>query len=412
MPSYIIIHFQLLSSPDGVVQLGGLAAFDQSVPESRHTVTMLLSKILILLRATQVRRSAGHAASQSVFYRMGDGSEFAEGGEGPTQPCAEFTRAVLPNIAVFIRSIHSVGRSDFAGIPLELIAVKSMRRSDMISMLDELGKNLKRPMNDQENWLDYAQLWLLSMRDISYEVFTHAARHGALYEDANILRTSLDAVFSHIEHFNLRNIRSILRHVVTPLLKYCPRNDDIFMFLSYHLAPAYSNILAIVFQLWQRRQLETEARVPMYLDVSAASGLAPELVEIIEDKLLTDTTQEIAAHFQTLLLPVNSVGEQGKDTPEIGWVANAFLQTPELFDVVMQTAAVLMTLQSSTICRIATETIQAIVPILIAHAQGQFALTTCILPAAMSALSQHGEHNDAESALLSLITFVPTKFYL
>ena len=197
-----------------------------------------------------------------------------------------------------------------------------------------------------------------------------------------------------------------MRHVVTPLLKYCPRNDDIFTFLSYQLAPAYNNILAIVFQLWQRRQAESDARVPMYLDVSATSGLAPELVEIIEDKLLTDTTQEIAAHFQTLLLPVNGVGEQGKDNPEIGWVANAFLQTPELFDVVMQATALLMTLQSSTICRIATESIQAIVPILIAHPQGQFALTTGILPAAMSALSQHGEHNDAESAILSLISFV------
>ena len=188
------------------MQLGGLAAYDQVVPESRRTITMLLSKILILFRATQVRRSAG-CASHTSTYRMGDGSEFAEGGEGPTQPCAEFTRAVLPNMAVFIRSVHSVGRSDFTGIPIELIAVKSMRRSDIISMLDELGKNLKRPMDDQENWLDYAQLWLISMRDISYEVFTHAARHGVLYEDATALRTSLDAVFSHIEHFNLRSIR-------------------------------------------------------------------------------------------------------------------------------------------------------------------------------------------------------------
>ena len=254
-----------------LIALGGLGA--RVPPAARQEVTVTVSALVAAFRVTQVRRTAT-TDDKAVIPLVGTGSEHVLGGEGPTQPMASITRAVLPNVVPLMTTLIAIvtPTATVSGISPQL---RLVRRQELALTLSETGKAYRRELSDEENMVDKCQLWIATLWEGCCSMVGQAARHGVIYERMPLLHDILGALAGFASTRHMAFLRQTIKHVASSLLRYAPRVPAVLSSVALGLTQLYQIAFSHVQAVWTTEGPRAGIHIA---DLGEQLGLTQDLV--------------------------------------------------------------------------------------------------------------------------------------
>jgi hypothetical protein len=396
-------EIRAMLTSEGIVATGGLTNPD-APQDQKMRLTLLTTALNVMVRTTEPRGEGDVSRARITPSGLGG---CAKGGDGFLHPCAGQTRALIPNFLALARALHELWSP--AGVALlgNFQVLLDMRRSDFSALLSGSGPAVSRLMSPEDLWVDRNQLWLTNLRECSYIVMGEAAHEGVLFEDADVLAALSETYFFGIAYIQKRHLRSLLRHVVLPLVRYCPREGERLDAVMAVLGGFYSSCLEYLSREWDAAG--QRAHQPM-LNVPTADGgaMTAEQREIVEDKLLVDVTQELIQHIAHILadIAVQTSQDGSGRAPhlhELGVIGLRVLTHEATVAPVMGLLCSALTWPSSKPALASAMLLASLMPTMLTNPAFLDLIAQRILPSTLQGLSCHGQHGECEVAMITIV---------
>lgn len=300
-----------------------------------------------------------------------------------------------------------------------------MRRSNVYALLTHVVEANNKTMTRDALALDRAQLWLFTLRDSCYRIVSHAARMGLLYKHHH-LELLAQGCTDALQHLRLRDLKLVVRHVLSPLLQYAPRDRATLSLIASLFDALHGHTCQIASFLLHERAHGASVTERIASHFEQLGMLTNEQKEILADKLIEDFADELLNHFDhvtadTVVEQAQPIEDKSRHVAELGVLAiMSFSTQPVVSCIVRFLQACLRSSSSLLSRRAATMLVRAIPPlsaspmvakeletqvdslclILAAHSH----IVVLQIPgAALEALSLHGQHVDCLTSLLGVV---------
>ena len=450
----------IFSDPAQFCDFGGLSSistFDPFPQRSRLTNLMMVVALALRTTRTHVPGAVGGAqaaaADAELTAKLSGAGGCAAGGDGLLHPCRDALVSILNNVLRLVRCLHFLWAPECALIPPPLTQILDIRRVDLAQLLGAVGLSRSAQMTKDEWWVDRTQLWLSSLRESAYCVFSYACKQGVIYEMPNVEEALQLTVFSYLPHMHKRHLRAVVKHVLNPLLQYAPRTAAGLQAIAPSLTFLYTYLLEFLTNEW----MKSEARRSSDASVSAAlldsgsaigeaAALPPDLREIAHDCLMSELTEDVLSHVLHVLADINTpaggvgvaagqnggahlagssggaaaaaaaasasaaasaaakAGAAAKLPHTFGFIGEFVLLHEQLGVLSLKILSATLTGPSASACSRAADLLSSIVPVIATNLpQYQEFAAVELLRVALGALSRHGQHNECETNLLKLV---------
>lgn len=486
----------LLSNPEQFIEAAALMSPGVDALALRRRVVLTLTALQTILQNTQPRGPDGKLLATSSIESLDAAASAATGSEGTATggkgknkgpaplgsggargtsmspaagrysrpltpdayPSADLSRACVRNALVLCQTLHWLWTPDSPLAQSAFSALLELRRSDMYAALSRQldMASISREMTADELWLDRTQLWLATLREAAYCLVQQAARQGTLFESAELIQLVQSCALQGLPSMQKRHLKLIVRHIIDPTLRYCPRLPDVMAQVLPVVAGAYQGVVDALLLFWDAKRQAVKAgaggggegaeddaqtngglngglaragggrgsrRGRQSADAQGGEFLTTEQREILEDKALQDVTEVLLRHIEQLLTTQGAAaaaaggkgGGGGGSSSSGGAAAGASVGSlDELAALVMHTDASALpiirflcataTVPSSLVAGKAVTALTRLV-LTLGSTSGAYRglVAQHVLPTALESLSIHGEHSDNQSSLLMLV---------
>eukprot|EP00040_Diaphanoeca_grandis_P029148 m.169906 g.169906 ORF g.169906 m.169906 type:complete len:1224 (-) comp31595_c0_seq1:50-3721(-) len=415
--SAILADPQKLCEYTGLFKRGQLDAHSRQ----RNKLVLLFQSLCVAMKGTVGRpfdESQKPSKTPQPSLRGTGGSE--RGGDGLRYACAEATRAILTPALQMIRIIHNLWIPGV--VPTSVLEILQMRKSEIATVMSHTGRVVPdKPIGDDQVWVDRTQLWLLLMREACYKIVETAAKQGVLYETQPLLPLLAQTCFWGLNHATTTHACLFLKMVVTPIVRYAPRQAEGMVMVTEVMTYYYGYISSFLKTMWHQNE-QRQLGVPTTQGQSQPGSpvkVSQEVMiaEVMEDSQLRLLTQEVCNHLTSILGGgrsaldgahlTNTISKKGslKDmtAPQVmGPIGVAVLAREDTAKPALTIMCDMLTWKNTAPCRMVANVFVTMMPQMKLSPVFDYVLENHLLRACIEGLSNNGQHEECEVALTNL----------